>query len=320
MTPEAVDILIAIYNGAPFVAEQLDSILAQTYPHIRLLIRDDGSSDDSVQIVESYVKRHPSKVFLLPGGKRLGVRGNFSQLMGDSTASYIMFADQDDVWTPEKVEKTFYKMKRLESQFSTATPLLVHTDLTVVDQQLRQLSPSFWKYANIRPLNTDSLNRLLVQPAVTGCTVMINRALLKHAWPIPADCVMHDAWLTLVAAVFGKVEALPLSTVLYRQHQANALGAYNFLSWKYLKQATKKLSLSEKAKFAQADQLLSRYHASLDPNQIQLITAFLALVNASFPMRAYLILKYRLFRAGFLRNLAALFASGLYHFNRINRI
>src|SRR5262245_1468649 len=125
-----IDVVMATYNGATYVKEQIDSILAQDYPSIRLLISDDGSTDATPQILQEYAKKHPSIITLLPFDGNKGVVGNFSRLLSYTTAYYVLFSDQDDVWNKDKVSKSYQRMKLLEVQHGKNVPLLVHTDLT----------------------------------------------------------------------------------------------------------------------------------------------------------------------------------------------
>lgn len=306
MKEETVDILLATYNGFSFIASQLDSILAQTHKQIHLIIRDDVSDDSTRKILTTYAQRFPDMITLVHSEVRLGINGNFSCLMEHSTGNYIMFADQDDLWDHGKVSKTLEKMKELETLYSIDTPLLVHTDLKVVDRDLNDLSPSFWHYSGINPFYAQTLNRLLMQNVVTGCSMMINRPLLKLAHPIPENAAMHDWWIALVAAAFGKIEALPQPTLLYRQHARNTLGAQKFISWNSFKGVLEKLRVPEKAKQAHAQELLKRYSHDLDAHQIALLTAYRKLSAASIFEKMFLIFKYRFYKIGFLRNLVNL--------------
>jgi len=308
MKNETVDILLATYNGFSFVASQLDSILNQTHKDIRLIIRDDGSNDSTRKVLEAYSHRYPEIITLLPSGENLGVNGNFSCLMEHATSPYIMFADQDDIWREGKIAQTLEKMKELESQFSPEHPLLVHTDLKVVDRNLDTLSQSFWKYNKIEPSKGHSLNRLLMQNVVTGCTMMINRPLLKLSLPIPKKAAMHDWWLALVAAAFGHITALPQSTLLYRQHGGNALGAQKFFSLSYFKKGMERINEPELAKQVHAETLLNRYPILLSDKQKQMLKDYKLLAHASLPRKTFLILKHRFFKIGFLRNLVNILA------------
>lgn len=303
MKNEGVDILLATCNGFSFIASQLDSILAQDYKAIRLLIRDDVSQDSTRKILETYANRFPEIITLLPSGQRLGVKGNFSCLMEHSKANYIMFADQDDIWEHNKISKTFEKMKEVEKEYANDTPLLVHTDLKVVDRDLNLLSSSFWEYNHNHPIQAQTLNRLLMQNSVTGCTMMINRHLLKLALPIPECSAMHDWWLALVSAAFGRIEALPEPTILYRQHGNNNLGAQKFWSIHYFKQGINKICKPEIAKQAQANELLLRYSQRLNQEQKKMLKAYKKLSQAYLLQRIYLIFQHRFFKQGLIRNI-----------------
>lgn len=302
MSNDKVDILLAAYNGFPFIACQIDSILAQSHKDIHLIVRDDASTDSTKRVLEIYAHQYPDKITLLPSDKQLGVKGNFSSLMNHSKADYIMFADQDDIWEEEKIEKTLEKMKELEKNHSSKVPLLVHTDLKVVDRDLNVLSSSFWQYYKIDPLKGQTLNRLLMQNVVTGCTILINQSLLQLAIPIPEKSVMHDWWLALVAAAFGQIEPLLKPTMLYRQHGNNTLGAQKFLSYSYVKQGISRIRLPEISKQAQANELLTRYYDRLNKYQRKMLKAYQKLSNAYLLKKAFLIFKYGFFKIGFIRN------------------
>ena len=306
MNNEPVDILMATYNGAPYISQQIASILDQSHGQIRLIIRDDGSTDETVKILENLAQHHASKITLLPHDRRLGIKGNFSRLMEHATSKYIMFADQDDVWEKRKVAETLEIMKELEASGSSDSPLLVHTDLSVVDGNLTVLSPSFWKYTHMNILKGQTLNRLLMQNVVTGCATMINLPLLKLAYPIPEKAVMHDWWVALVASACGTMAALPESTIKYRQHGKNSLGAKKFMSLRYMKQGVGKLASNEPEKLFQASELYRRYADQLTAQQREMLKAYLMLSQVSFLKKAVLIFKYRFFKMGLLRNLVSI--------------
>lgn len=215
----AVQILLATYNGALFLPDQLRSIEEQTYGNIELIARDDCSEDNSKELL---IK---AKAKILPSEKRAGCVENFSRLLTSSTAPYLFFADQDDVWKSNKVSLCIEKMIEEEMRHPSNTPLLLHTDLEVVDASLHTIAPSFWAYSGIDPIRASSFSRLLVQNTVTGCAMMINRPLADLVGGIPRHAKMHDWWIALVAAAFGKIVSVPIPTLLYRQHASNSLGA-----------------------------------------------------------------------------------------------
>lgn len=172
---ETIAICMATYNGESYLREQIDSVLNQTYRNWVLFIRDDNSVDGTLQILRQYVCLHPDKIVLiedpaLPGG---GAKQNFASILQwvsrQHSFSYFMFSDQDDVWLDTKIERSLQFLKQHESD--QGTPLLVHTDLTVVDRQLSVLDESFFHYRKLDPHQT-KLCRLLVQNNVTGCTML----------------------------------------------------------------------------------------------------------------------------------------------------
>jgi glycosyltransferase involved in cell wall biosynthesis len=224
-TPE-IEILLATYNGERFLREQIDSILAQDYENWRVLARDDGSTDDTVSILREYEKRLPSRFRVLATSAGTGhPKWNFLRLMEASTSQYICFADQDDVWLPQKLSLTMQAMGRLEARHGKALPLLAFTDLRVVNERLETIAESLWKFHGLNPRKVNHFARLIGQNVVTGSTAMANRRLVELALRMPEEAEMHDSWVALAASAFGAGEAVPVQTVLYRQHDKNMLGA-----------------------------------------------------------------------------------------------
>ena len=221
-----IDILVSTYNGEKYLEAQLESIIAQDINDWHILIRDDGSKDKSVSIIEKYTSRYPDKITVItqPSG-RLGMLGAYECLLNNSSSSYVAFCDQDDVWLPNKLRLLRECIQNLEDASEDGTPVLVHSDLHVVNNNLVELADSFWKYQKLNPLKMQTLERLLVQNCVTGCATMVNKALVDHALPIPKDAIMHDWWFALLAASDGKIKSLSEKMIKYRQHPKNNTGA-----------------------------------------------------------------------------------------------
>lgn len=231
MIEPLVDILMSVYNGEKFLADQIDSLMRQTHENWRLIVRNDKSADSSVSILREYCNRYPEKLFMVADDRaQLGACQGFARLLQHASADYLMFCDQDDIWLPTKIELSLKEIMRLEAAHP-GTPILVYTDLSVVDEKLNEIAESFWQYQGIDP-NDNSLNSLILGNVATGCTIIFNRRLKELAEPLPAEAIMHDWWFALVGSAHGKLSFLSDRTVLYRQHGNNDVGAreYRFTS------------------------------------------------------------------------------------------
>lgn len=220
-----IQILLATYNGEKYLEAQLDSLLCQTYTDWKLIAHDDGSTDQTGEILRAYQRRYPDIIEILEDGLTFGnARDNFTHLLTVSTADYVMFCDQDDIWLPEKIAKTFYKMQELE-YLHEDFPLVVHTDLLVVDESLDCIAPSMLDYQGLNK-SIDGLLQILVKNSVTGCTMMANREAIRVSLPILPSAVMHDWWIAAnVIKQQGVVGFVDEPLIKYRQHSANSVGA-----------------------------------------------------------------------------------------------
>ncbi len=291
-----INILLSTYNGSKYLKEQLDSLLSQTYKDIEIIVRDDGSSDDTLDILKSY------DIKLLETKQNLGAMGSFVELLSyavaNSDSEYFMFCDQDDVWNSQKIEKTLEKMQGMEEKFGDI-PLLVHTDLEVVDEELNTINSSFMKYQNINP-KKDKFHNLLIQNIITGCTVMINRKLAEKSLPMSKDVIMHDWWIGLVASKFGKIGYIDKATIKYRQHSKNTVGAKGFDFNFILKNLKKEITLEDN--ISQAKTFLEKYKDELDVETIKMLEDFTTLEQKSWWQKRAILWKYKLLKQGFIRN------------------
>lgn len=212
MREPLVEVLMSTYQGERFVAEQLDSVLAQTWRRLRVVVRDDGSRDATRQVLASYAGEERVR---LVHGDNLGLPQAFFRLLDDASPDADLYAlcDQDDVWVPDKLARAVAGLEGIDG------PALYCGRVLVVDEELRPL------YPHELPVRGPSFANALVQNIALGCTVVLNRAardLVAGRWP--RACVMHDAWLYLVLAGTGTVVYDPELLVHYRQHGANIVG------------------------------------------------------------------------------------------------
>lgn len=221
----SVAILLSTFNSSKFLRDQLDSLYSQTFLEWSLYIRDDGSDDRTIEIVKTYQEKYKNIYIIEDNSKRIGPRDSFFKLLSNVDSNYYMFCDHDDVWLNDKVELTLNMMKNLESE-NSQLPILIHTDLVVVDENLNKVNGSFWKYSGIDPKLLSNFENLVVCNSITGCTMMINRYAKTIALPYSPLALMHDRWIALkVANAGGLIRFISESTILYRQHSSNTIGA-----------------------------------------------------------------------------------------------
>ena len=302
-----VEILLATYQSEAYLREQIDSILNQTDTNWQLLVHDGGSTDSTLDIVRSYEKKYPHKIHLL-GSCRASACRNFSQLLEVATAELVMLCDHDDVWMPEKIALTRKKFIEETNQCGIDTPLLVFSDLAIVDRNLKMIFPSLMNYSNLSPKRL-ALQHLLVQNVPHGNTMMINAALCRLVHPIPMKAVMHDNWIALTAAAFGKIAYLDKTTLLYRQHECNIFGAscYSIPSlMKKIYDGRKKLMLRWNLNVRQAQAFLECNKRRLDPKQVQMLELFSDIKHAGFLKKRYILYRYGIWKTGIMRNIGML--------------
>jgi glycosyltransferase involved in cell wall biosynthesis len=220
-----IAILLSTYNGEKYISDQLQSIISQSYTDWKLYIRDDGSFDNTNNIINNYKGLHPDKIFIINDNLgKLNSAKSFMTLLKNVESDFYMFCDQDDIWVYNKIELSLAKILNLQKLYGNV-PALVFTDLIVVDENLKVLNSSLWNYSKIDPEHIRNFYKLATNSSVTGCTIIINDLLKKSSLPIPSRLLMHDWWLGLLACRVGVIDYITSGTVLYRQHSLNVLGA-----------------------------------------------------------------------------------------------
>lgn len=228
----SICILIATYDSSKFLQEQLDSIVQQDCFVNKIIVSDDGSTDNTLDIIGKFRSRE-SEIEVSLNANNSGEKGpkaNFAHLCSLAVqhhADYYFFCDHDDVWAADKISKSVAQLKRLEHESSTQTPILIHTELEVMDEAMLRSFGSLSEYQGLPPAKLQPLSALLHQNVVTGCSVGFNYALLGFATPVPRTAIMHDHWFAICAKSVGIIEYLPELLVRYRQHSNNSIGALN---------------------------------------------------------------------------------------------
>ncbi len=219
-----IAIVLSTYNGEKYLNEQMDSFSAQTFIGWKLFVRDDKSSDGTLKNLNEYKLKFPDKINIITDDfGNIGIKKSYSELIKHvKDFDYVAFADQDDVWSPEKLEILLKRMKEIEK--ANHLPVAVFSDLEIVDEKLKTISESFFTFTKLSPKIVDS-NVLIFRNVVPGCSMMINKKLNSIIHEIPEEAVMHDYWIVLVAHFLGKISFVNLPLVKYRQHGKNSLGA-----------------------------------------------------------------------------------------------
>ncbi|MFH0976226.1 MAG: glycosyltransferase family 2 protein [Spirochaetota bacterium] len=209
-----VSIALATFNGEKFLREQLDSIYDQTYKNIEIIVSDDCSSDETVEILNEYSKKFGLKYHI--NNKNIGFVKNFEAAILKCKGEYIALADQDDIWMPDKIE-------RLVSEIEDYS--LICSDAELIDDNGNRIAESFQRYSRNYIADGKEFAILVFRNFVTGCTALVTKDLIKRALPIPNGIHHHDWWLALIASKTNGIKYMKAPLIKYRQHQNNDTGA-----------------------------------------------------------------------------------------------
>ena len=315
-----ITVLLAAWNGEAYIEEQLDSILGQDgleLNDLRIVISDDGSTDRTREILEAYHAQFPEQILLKHRSAERKAKdladgipaaaGNFFWLLSQAGESdYYMLSDQDDVWKPNKIEALMMEMMCQEVLNGADHPILVHSDMEVVDANLKTIHTSFFKYQKCDPDRT-GFSEILVENSVTGGAVMMNRALEELLKERPQACFMHDWWIALAASCFGTISCVKEALYLYRQHGHNTLGAKETGSVKDMAERLERSAQVEenyRKMAAQAHAFGNMYGDCMNPEQKAVLRAYLALRYQSPMGRFRNIVKNRFYKSSKLQTFA----------------
>ena len=310
MSIRNIEILLATYNGEKYLPDLLNSLFQQTIKDFRISIRDDGSTDKTIEIIKSFQKQFPETISIFQDNHRqLGAISNFSILLQNSSAKYVMLCDQDDVWLPNKIADSLAGIQKLEKEFGDDTPALLHTDLIVVNENLNELAPSFFQYSKLDS-KRNKFNQFLVQNIITGCSIIMNRALVELSWPIPEEARMHDWWIALTASSMGIIGFLPNATVSYRQHPKNTVGA-NKYNTAYIYRKIKEILRNRgrnilEENFRQAEIFLEIYASALPEDKLYVLNQFLKIKNQNFFQKRFNLIKHGFLKGTLIQNIGLL--------------
>ncbi len=298
-----VQIVLATYNGERFIRQQMDSILNNSFDDFKIEVCDDGSTDQTREIIGEYEKKFPDKVHLHCNKKNLGYTENFLQGIKRTTAPYVMLSDQDDIWMEDKISITLAHMKKTEEK---GKPVMVFSDAVLYNSETEEPMGSFQKNSHFDTSKVD-ISHLLIENKCTGCTLMVNGNIRPYLEEIPEEARVHDWWMALICAAMGKISFLDKETLYYRQHSRNMIGGTGFGSYF----ANRLRSLREqrvrlRETFRQGKAFYTIFEEQFSPGIKEMCRNFAALPEMGFFRRRYMCIKNGYLKSGLIRNLALL--------------
>ena len=304
-------ILLSSYNGEKYIEEQINSLIKQTYKNWNLLIRDDGSSDNSINIIKKFEKKY-KRISLIKSSGNLGACKSFLQLVEYTkkqfNPEYIMFCDQDDVWLKNKIQDSIDYMKEKEES-QPDTPILISTNLTLVDKNLQSLERTYFELLDVNP-NKTSLRLLIHRCTIAGCSCILNKSLIKRIYDIPNKAIMHDYWIALIAASFGNIYRINESSILYRQHDSNYTGVNIKTSKKIyiiLNFNLTRAQAHQNKLYKQASSFLRIYNKELNEKNKKLFEQYISISKSNIFKRAWIIISNKFIEKRLLRLLRFIF-------------
>ncbi len=223
-----VAVLLCTWRAGASLEQQLDSIAAQDWP-IALHVHDDASGDNTAERVH----RHPAPHQVQVNSQNLGFVNNFGKAIDQAIAqgfAYIALADQDDIWHQDRISKGMRRLLELEARLGSEHPILVHSDLTVIDAKGRRLKDSFLQYRGYSTGTDRHLPAMLGQCGVLGNTILMNRSMAVLSRPFPSSLHSHDWWLGVLAELSGTRCFVEQPTVDYRLHDSNTSNTLDSLA------------------------------------------------------------------------------------------
>lgn len=305
---KTINVLLASYNGSQYIKEQIQSII-MNFQHLpdyecKLYISDDNSTDSTIDIIKD-LSVLDSRIQLLDGGKKGGVKENFNYLISNTSADYSFFCDQDDLWLPNKMKLFMLHFEEAEKKHDV---ILIHSDLCVADGNLSPIHPSMFAYQRLN--KHPSIAELMVCNSVTGCVMACNKRLMEKVKASSISLsIMHDWYIALLAQSIGYVGFIDHSLILYRQHGNNVLGAKETsLKATLFKGDFKKRLINARLSVSktryQAEIFLKDFQNDLSAEDKLLMIKYVESFKGGFIQRFKLFMSNKVRKNGWLRNLS----------------
>lgn len=290
MLNKKVAILMSTYNGENYLCDQLDTLKKQTYQKWDLFIRDDGSNDNTLQIIKKYAKEDKRIHLILEKKENMGPKCSFFYLLRQIEADYYFFCDQDDYWKKTKLKS------ELDILENSTEPCLVYCGLKCVDKRLKPESLRFEKL--IGSLEKASVLDRFISNDIPGCVMGFDKKIrdLFLETKEYTHIIMHDWWICLIACSFGRIHFLPEKLVLYRQHEDNTIGAgekKNIFLKMFDREVWKKEISLVGSTYYQAVIFRNQYKNEVKPEIKHFLEDFYAGYSGNFIYRFIFLIKYK---------------------------
>jgi len=215
-----VSIVLSAFNGERYLEEQVKSIMNQTYRNLEIIIIDDNSTDKSLGIANK-LKMQDSRIKVYRNAANLGLVPNFLKGASFSSGELICFCDQDDWWSPDKIEVLKQLLEKSKEN------MLAYSDLEICDERLQCIKPSFWKSFGLRPKKGCLKELSFLKNITPGCTMMFRKKVKDMLIVVSSDVpFMHDHLALILSSGLGRIVYSKEKLVKYRQHEANNIGAF----------------------------------------------------------------------------------------------
>ncbi len=285
-----ISVALTTYNGEKYIRDQIVSIEEQSLVPYEIIICDDNSSDETVHIIMQLQEIY-SNIKLYKNEVQLGLNGNFEQAISLCCGNYIALSDQDDIWLKDKLK---IELQLLQAHEKEGEPILVHSDLEMIDENKGRLHDSFFTYRGISYPDSKGLSRVISHNGVMGNTILMNRDLVELALPFPERLQYHDYWLPIISEIYGQRITCEKALVQYRIHEHNSSNSRASLH----KGKKSKLTLPfcNQNKEYVLQYLLNSYE--VDPKDRKIIEAFIMYLENSgyWFMQIYNMERYNLIR------------------------
>lgn len=305
---DSIVILMATYNGQQYIGEQLDSIINQTCVDWTLIIRDDGSSDGTVEIIQKYLRKDNRLRLINPRSEVQSACGNFSSLYKwykqNCLSGYIMFCDQDDIWELDKIESSLTVMKKLEEK-NLGKPCLLYGQMEFIDEEGNSIP------GQIKMIEKTEFRHLISYNYIYGCTMMMNKLLLEKIDKIPVNAENHDYWIALVSTL-GAIQFINKPLLKYRRHNNNVSGNVrdnNNIKQRILRHTIKseRLIRDLQKRLGMLTMFYNQYYNDIDEDTRLMLKSYLLSFRTSRISVMFSMLRYNIFRYSILQTISSFY-------------